>query len=155
MKRDLVFISYSHRDKKWLASLRTMLKPLEKNLAVEVWDDTKITVGQQWRSEIEQALARACVAILLVSPDFLASDFIAEHELPPLLRRAEEGGLVVMCLHISHCLYEETEIGKYQAFNDPKQTLDLLNKARRGETLANACREIKVLALLSQDITDD
>ncbi|BAU14886.1 small GTP-binding protein [Leptolyngbya sp. NIES-3755] len=152
--RDLIFISYSHKDKKWLTALRTMLKPLEKKLPVEVWDDTRIRTGQQWRSEIAQALDRACVAILLVSPDFLASDFIAEHELPPLLKAAEQGGLVVVSLHISHSLYDETEIEKYQAINDPTQTLDLLNPGERNRLLVRVCREIKALALLSQEPTD-
>jgi hypothetical protein len=152
--RDLIFISYSHKDKKWLTALQTMLKPLAKKLPVEVWDDTRIRTGQQWRSEIEQALERACVAVLLVSPDFLASDFIAEHELPPLLKAAEQEGLVVVCLHISHCLYDETEIGKYQAANDPSQTLDLLSPGERNRLLVKVCREIKALALLSQDLTE-
>jgi hypothetical protein len=154
MKRDLIFISYSRKDKKWLTMLQTMLKPLAKNLSVEIWDDTKIETGQLWKAEIEQALARACVAILLVSPDFLASDFIAEQELPPLLQAAEQRGLSVVCLHISHCLHEETEIGKYKAVNDPNQTLDLLSSGERNKILANACRDIKVLALISQDIAE-
>lgn len=151
--RDLIFISYSRKDKKWLAELQTMLKPLEKKLPVEVWDDTRIKTGQYWRSEIDQALERACIAILLVSPDFLASDFIAEHELPPLLKIAEQGGLVVACLHISHSLYDETEIGKYQALNDPSQTLDLLSRGERNRLLAKVCRVIKALAS-SQELTD-
>jgi TIR domain len=126
MTRDVIFISYSRKNTKWLVALQTMLNPLEKNLSIEVWDDTKIKPGQQWKPEIEQALARACVAVLLVSPDFLASRFIAEQELPPLLQAAEQGGLKIVCLHVSHCLHEETEIGKYQAVNDLSQTLDLL-----------------------------
>lgn len=153
--RDLIFISYSRKNAKWLVELQTMLKPLAKNLPVEVWDDTKIKTGQQWKTEIEQALARACIAVLLVSPDFLASDFIAEQELPPLLQAAEKGGLTVVCLHISHCLHEETEVGKYQAVNDPSQTLDLLSTGERNKILAKICRDIKVLALQSQYITDD
>ncbi|MER3435558.1 MAG: hypothetical protein C4288_19710 [Leptolyngbya sp. ERB_1_1] len=152
--RDLIFISYSHKDKKWLTALRTMLKPLAKKLPVEVWDDTRIRTGQQWRAEIEQALERACVAVLLVSPDFLASDFIAEHELPPLLKAAEQEGLVIVCLHISHCLYDETDLEHYQAVNDPSQTLDLLSVAERNRLLARVCRELKALALLSQNFTD-
>jgi internalin A len=152
--RDLIFISYSRKDAKWLAEFQTMLKPLEKNLPTEVWDDTRIKTGQEWKAEIEQALARACIAVLLVSPDFLASDFIAEQELPPLLKAAEDGGLTIVCLHISHCLHEETEIGKYQGVNDPSKTLDRLSRGERNEILAKACREIKVLALQSQDIID-
>jgi TIR domain len=154
MNRDLIFISYSRKDAKWLTELQTMLKPLAKNLLVEVWDDTQIKVGDQWKTEIEQALARAYVAVLLVSPHFLASDFIAEQELPPLLQAAEEGGLTVVCLHVSHCLHEETEIAKYQAANDPEQTLDLLSPGEQNRALAKACRHIKVLALQSKDSTN-
>jgi TIR domain len=155
MIRDLIFISYSRKDAKWLAELQTMMKPLAKTLPIEIWDDTKIEVGQQWRPEIELALARAYIAVLLVSQHFLESDFIAEHELPPLLEAAEQGGLTVVCLHVSHCLHEETEIGKYQAVNDPAQTLDLLSPGKRNKLLAETCRAIKVLALQNRELTSD
>jgi hypothetical protein len=64
-----------------------------------------------WREEIRAALARAGVAVLLISADFYASDFIAKNELPPLLEAARsERGLVVLAVHIncSHFAVDES-----------------------------------------------
>jgi hypothetical protein len=119
-----------------------MLKPLmRKKLAV--WDDTKIKAGAKWKDEIQGALAAAKVAVLLVSPNFLESDFIADHELPPLLDAATKEGLVIHWIYISHCLYEETEIKDYQAANDISRPLESLTRPEQNAVLVNVCRDIK------------
>jgi TIR domain len=137
------FCSYSHKDKKWLERLQTMLKPLVRNSTISVWDDTIIPVGGKWKEQIEGALAAAKAAVLLVSSNFLGSDFIAEHELPPLLEAAEKQGLVILWVYVSSCLYDETEIKNYQAAHDIAKPLNSLKLAERDALLAEMCPKIK------------
>ena len=119
-----IFISYSHMDKKWLERLDKHLKVLARySDPVEYWSDNKLKVGDKWREEITRAINNANVAILLVSTDFLASDFIVNDELPPLLHKAEEGGTKILPLIVSPCSFEGSEISEFQAINSPDRTL--------------------------------
>jgi len=137
-----VFVSYSHRDAAWLATLKTHLKPYLRSSGITVWEDTRIGAGDEWFAEISQALASARVAVLLVSPNFLDSDFIAEHELTPLLAAAHQEGKRILWIPISASAYAETDIKKYQAVCDPDHPLDSLDDAERNRMLVQICRKI-------------
>ncbi|NER29534.1 MAG: SUMF1/EgtB/PvdO family nonheme iron enzyme [Symploca sp. SIO1C4] len=141
--RDQIFISYSHQDKDWLVRLQKMLKPLTRKQTISVWDDTKINVGSKWREEIKRALASAKVAVLMVSDNFLASEFIDKHELPPLLAAAETEGLKIIWIYLSYCLYEETEIEAYQAAHNLSRPLDDLTTSQQNKVLRDICQAIK------------
>jgi internalin A len=145
--RNQVFISYSHQDQEWLTKLQKHLKPIIRNQNMLVWDDTKIQAGAKWREAIENALVAAKVAVLLVSPDFLASDFIADNELPPLLDAAEAQGLTIIWIPLSFSSYEETEIEKYQSVHPPNQPLDSLNSAQENQAWVKICKVIKAAVL--------
>jgi len=144
--RDQVFISYSHKDREWLEELQKYLKPAVRKKEVKIWDDTKIEAGAEWRKEIQKALDSAKVAVLLVSADFLNSDFIDGNELPPLLEAAQSEGLVVIWILINHCLYEDSEIEKYQAAHSLDKPLVSLNDAEKAATLKKICFVIKEAA---------
>ncbi len=143
MNRDQVFISYSRKDKDWLEKLQTMLAPLQRKGTLKVWADTDIEPGQKWKEEIEKALARAKVAVLLVSPDFLASDFIDKHELPPLLEAAEKEGLKIIWIPVRASLYKRTIINDYHAAHNPKTPLALLDPAHQEVALAEIAETIE------------
>ena len=87
-----IFISYCHKDEDWKDRLLRHLRVLEREDVIRIWDDRQIGVGEDWRTAIGSALEEADLAILLVTADFLISDFIRGEEVPRLLeRRAEEG----------------------------------------------------------------
>lgn len=120
-----IFISYSHADTKWLEMLKKHLKVFAKYAgSIEYWEDTKLRGGDKWREEITKAISNANVAILLVSTDFLASDFIASDELPPILRKAEEDGTRIIPLIVAPCAFDISELEEFQAINSPDQTME-------------------------------
>jgi internalin A len=140
-RRSGVFISYSHKDKKWLDLLKDHLKPFQQK-GMEVWTDQEIAPGDLWHQEIENRLAMAQVAVLLVTPSFLSSSYVASHELPKMLTAANSEGLVIFWIPIIASSYKETEIAKFQAAHDPSRPLKDLTGAKRAEALVNIASKL-------------
>jgi hypothetical protein len=140
--RDLVFICYSHKDKRWLEDLETHLKPSMRGGSITAWSDKQIVPGSKWMKEIEAALAATKVAVLLVTPNFLASDFINENELGTLLKRAEKGKVTIIWVPVRACSYKETPLKDYQAAIDSEKPLANM-KAERDKAWVKICEEIK------------
>jgi GTPase SAR1 family protein len=147
IERNKVFVSYSHKDREWLDRVQTHLKVL-KNLDIEVniWDDTQIKAGEKWREEIRKALEAAKVAILLVSTDFLASDFICKDELPPLLKAAENDGATILPLILKPCLFSKhPKLAELQAVNTPTTPLSKLTEDEQEEKLVELAERVAEL----------
>ena len=140
--REKIFVSYSHKDSKWLKEFQTHIKPFVRADGFEIWDDTKIESGSEWREEIEKALASAKVAVLLVTHHFIASDFIHNKELPPLFDAAEKEGLTIFWIPIRASNYTETKIEKYQSAHPPDKPLLSLNTSKRDEAWVSICKKI-------------
>ena len=143
--RDLVFVSYSHADKIWLERLRIFLKPFTRQ-NVQVWLDPYIEAGDDWRREISTALSRSCVGVLLVSGNFLASDFIYDEELPALLAVAEAAELTLVPVPVSASSYKETALARFQFAHPPDSPLDGLPESERNAALVRIAEQVAAAA---------
>jgi internalin A len=140
--RSQLFISYSHRDERHLKEFQPHLKFLEERGLITFWSDRKIKPGTDWRKEIAQALARTRVAILLVSPNFLVSDFINAYELPVLLEAAQKREVTIWPLIVSYCLFAESPLSAFQTVHDPTRPLDGMNRSERQKVWAQVAAQL-------------
>jgi hypothetical protein len=91
MPRTKIFVSYSHHDAEWLSRIKLHFAVLERRGVLELWSDTRLPAGAEFEREIEAALSSAKVAVLLVSPSFLASEFIWHEEIPRIEAHTKDG----------------------------------------------------------------
>ncbi|MGQ0735514.1 MAG: toll/interleukin-1 receptor domain-containing protein [Acidobacteriota bacterium] len=123
----VVFVSYCHNDRRWLDKLSSHLHSIQEPHEIVAWDDTRIEPGDKWERSISAAIGRADVAILLVSADYLASEFIRTHELPLLADAASARNLPVMPVLVSPSRFADIpQLAQFQAVNDPQRTLSSL-----------------------------
>ena len=127
--RTSAFLSYAHLDDAFKNALLGHLKPLKGQ--IDIWSDEQIGVGQDWEIEIRSAMDRTRMAICLVSPDFLASDFITDVELPYFVQKAEAKELVLFWVPIRASVYEFTVLAKYQAAWDPRRPIDSMERPQQ------------------------
>jgi len=137
------FVSYSHRDKRWLERVADHLRPLERDGRLVLWSDQKIRPGTDWRAEIADALQNCSCAVLLVSSHFLASDFCVNDELPVLLDAAAMHGLSIFPVILSPCHLESSpRLAALQAVNSPSRTLMDCDRAEQERILAQLAKSI-------------
>lgn len=140
-----VFVSYSHKDRKWLERLQVHLAPYVRGEKLVLWDDSKITSGTIWAKEVEDEISKARVAVLLVSADFLASDYVANVELPMILSRATHD-MTLLWVPISHSAVKSTPLWEFQAAYDPSRPLSTLEKPQQEEALADIASHVAAAA---------
>lgn len=143
-----VFVSYSHKDSKWVDELKTFLAPWVRDKRLGLWTDQQIDVGQDWRMQIGNEISQARVAVLLVTANFLASKFIFNSELPVILDRARKNQLTVIWIAVGHAAYHTTDLAMFQAANDPRRPLESLRKPDRDKVLLSIAQKVADAATL-------
>ena len=140
-----VFVCYSHQDREWKDHVVKFLNVLKsaKRLQFEAWDDSRIELGGQWEDDIAAALARARVALLLISADFLQSDFILKREVPTLRKRAKQGELRIIPILVRPCPWEYFDwLRSLQGLMEEETTLSGRSDHEIEQTLTELVRKV-------------
>lgn len=145
LKRFGVFISYGHKDEGWLEALKEHV-PFLKQQSVKIWTDHEIQAGELWDTEMKRALASAKLAVLLVTPAFFNSDYIASNELPALLEAAKSEGLIVLWIPVKDSNYQQTKIAQFQAAHPPSEPLARLSPAKRDQAFVGIASKLAAAA---------
>src|SRR5580658_7195203 len=91
-----VFLSYSHKDEELKKELDSHLSALKRLEMIETWNDRQIPTGDEWKKHIDQRLNDADIILLLISSDFLASDYCYQTETLAALDRYRRGSALVI-----------------------------------------------------------
>ncbi|HEX9987028.1 MAG TPA: toll/interleukin-1 receptor domain-containing protein [Chloroflexia bacterium] len=110
-----IFISYAHEDEKLRKELEKHLSILTRRKMIIVWQDRKIVPGHNWKKEIDEKLNTAKVILLLVSSDFLASDYCYGIEMKRALQRDKAKEARVIPVILRDVYWKEAPFGKLQA----------------------------------------
>lgn len=150
----IVFVSYSHEDRKWLDELKTHLKAFVWEKRLRLWDATELPPGEEWAAKINEAISSAKAAVLLVSRHLFASKFISEEELPAIRDAAEKGRLRIVWFALSWSVVAQTWIIEYQAAVPPDEPLEELDEPTRQRRWVQICAKIEEALGLAADLSD-
>lgn len=145
-RRDKVFISYSHKDILFFERIMVHLKPLFGDGNIDVWSDKRIKPGEKWNKEIEKALEVTKVAILIISADFIASDYINQKELPELIKANYAEGATIIPLFLKPANLSRFEnVTQYQGVNSPAATIIDLNENEQEKVFVKLSQRVEEL----------
>lgn len=135
------FLSYSHEDHRLFAGFRPHLAALKRGFGLDIWTDHRIEAGTFWNASIEAAIKQAQVFVLLISPDFIASDYVNDSEIPAISEQRRSTGALVLPVVLKRCSWQmvaaalqaiPTENGRLKPITDwprPRQN-DGFDRAR-------------------------
>jgi predicted aspartyl protease len=138
-----IFFAYSHKDETLRDELEKHLSTLNRSGIISGWHDRKISGGVEWDDKIDQYLNRADIILLLVSADFIASDYCYEKEMRRAMERHERGEARVIPVVLRPCDWEGALFGKLQGFpKDMKPVTDWASQDGAFKDVAVGIRKV-------------
>lgn len=138
-----LFYSYAHEDEPLRQELEKHLSTLRRQRLIDDWHDRKIGAGDEWKAQIDKNLDAADVILLLVSADFLTSDYCWDDEMKRTLERHAQGTARVIPVILRHCDWNSAPFGKLQAFpTDARPVTDWLDRDAAWNDIAQSLRKV-------------
>ncbi len=138
-----VFISYSHRDEALREELGKHLSALRRENVIGFWHDRMISAGAEWRGEIDRHLEQAGIILLLVSPDFIASDYCYGIETKRALARHAAGEAVVIPIVLRPVDWLKTPLAELQSLPRDNRAVESSHWKNRDEAFVEVARGIR------------
>jgi hypothetical protein len=135
-----VFVAYSHRDAGLRNELEVHLALLKREGLLDIWHDRMILPGSPWDGEISEHLGGSSVVLVLVSPDFLASEYAYGVETQRALEMHRAGDAVVIPVVLRPCLWTRTPLAELQGL--PEDGLPVTQWADLDVALLNVAQGI-------------
>jgi TPR repeat protein len=136
-----IFYSYAHTDEEFRDGLDNHLRLLQRQGLISAWHDRKIGAGTEWREQIDQHLRSADLVFLLVSADFLASDYCFDIELQCALDRHKAGEAVVIPVIVRPVDWSGAPFAELQAL--PRDGKAISSWSDRDDALMNVARAVR------------
>ncbi len=142
-----IFITYAPEDRALANELLKHLRFLERQGKIEAWSIDRVQAGGDWHREVRKALEDADVSLLLLSVDFLNSEFIQDVEVPSLLERRVNQGLVIISIMLRTCLWEEEpRIGGLKPLPAGGKAIAAYEGDARDQVMTEVAKEIARIA---------
>jgi len=148
-----VFCCYAREDQEMLEHLKKHLTLLERNGQIIIWSDTDLNAGVEWDKELHQHLESADIILLLISPDFMASDYCYSTEMGRAIARHNEGSVVLIPILLRSIHWEDAPFAKLQIV--PTKTKPITNWPDRDDAFRDITKHINKVIIKFQTTQDE
>jgi hypothetical protein len=146
MKTIKLFYCYSHEDEVLRDRLEVNLAGLKRRGIINEWHDRKIGLGEDWRNALDENLKSAEIILLLISPDFIASDYCYDRELMFAMQRHETGEAVVIPIILDFCHADGLPFMKLQGAPRDRIPVTAKSWTNQNEAFTDIAKKIEMVA---------
>jgi hypothetical protein len=140
------FVSYAHHDHRACDRVSVHMKAVGNAFGFSIWADHKLRAGSVWSTRLDKEIKKSCIFVLIVTNDFLASDYIRDYELPAIKSMRDKKGALVVPIILRDCGWQYLCDAYVQAvpMNSKRRIVPCLEWKDTEKAYAVCAREIGV-----------